>query len=95
MTLGVGYGFRTDFLAAIPPFFVTVFGFLEGGLLKNVRLKAAAAAVCVVVFLYELTLRGAALDVFVQQWGAVPRRVLPALTLDSRVPHEAGSTSTS
>jgi hypothetical protein len=51
IVLGVGYGFRTDFLAAIPPFFVTVFGFLEGGLLKNVRLKAAAAAVCVVAFL--------------------------------------------
>src|SRR5205807_10532391 len=45
--------------------------------------------VCVLVFLYELTLRGAALDAFVQQWGAVPRRVLPALALDARVPHQA------
>jgi membrane associated rhomboid family serine protease len=36
-------------------------------------------AVCGVVFLYELTLRGAALDEFVQRWGAVPRLVLPAL----------------
>ncbi|MBV9324269.1 MAG: rhomboid family intramembrane serine protease [Chloroflexi bacterium] len=31
------------------------------------------------VFVYELTLRGAALDEFVQRWGAVPRLVLPAL----------------
>jgi membrane associated rhomboid family serine protease/uncharacterized protein YggT (Ycf19 family) len=44
---------------------------------------------CVLVFLYELTLRGAALDLFVQQWGAVPRRVLPALALDPRAPHVA------
>jgi len=51
VVLGIGYGFRTDFLAAIPPFFFTVFGFLEGGLLKNLRLKAAASAVCIVAFL--------------------------------------------
>lgn len=31
------------------------------------------------VFLYELTLRGAALDQFVDRWGAVPRSVMPAL----------------
>ena len=45
--------------------------------------------VCVLVFLYELTLRGAALDAFVQQWGAVPRRVMPALALDPRASHQA------
>jgi len=58
-----------------------------GGRRQAVTLGIIAA--CVLVFLYELTLRGAALDVFVQQWGAVPRRVLPALTPDSRTPHEA------
>jgi membrane associated rhomboid family serine protease len=36
-------------------------------------------AACCAVFLYELTLRGAALDRFVQTWGAEPARVLPAL----------------
>jgi membrane associated rhomboid family serine protease len=41
---------------------------------------------CVVVFVYELTLRGAALDLFVQRWGAVPRVVLAALFGDPRVP---------
>jgi membrane associated rhomboid family serine protease len=43
-------------------------------------------AACVVVFLYELTLRGAALDLFVQRWGAVPRVVLAALFGDPRAP---------
>jgi membrane associated rhomboid family serine protease len=41
---------------------------------------------CAVVFLFELTLRGAALDTFVQQWGAVPRTVLTALTGVASVP---------
>jgi membrane associated rhomboid family serine protease len=41
---------------------------------------------CAIVFLYELTLRGAALDLFVRQWGAVPRVVLAALFGDPRVP---------
>ncbi len=41
---------------------------------------------CVIVFVYELTLRGAALDLFVQRWGAVPRVVLAALFGDPRVP---------
>jgi membrane associated rhomboid family serine protease len=41
---------------------------------------------CVLVFLYELTLRGAALDLFVQRWGAVPTVVLAALFGDPRVP---------
>jgi membrane associated rhomboid family serine protease len=43
---------------------------------------------CVLVFLYELTLRGAQLDLFVQRWGAVPRMVLPALAGDPRVPRQ-------
>jgi rhomboid family protein len=36
-------------------------------------------ALCTLVFLYELTLRGAALDRFVSQWGAEPRLVMAAL----------------
>jgi len=51
VVLGVGYGFRTDFLAAIPPFFLTVFGFLEGGLLRSLRLKALASVACLAAFL--------------------------------------------
>jgi hypothetical protein len=50
--LGVGYGVRTDFLANIPPFFLALAGFLEGGVFKNLRLKAAAGAVCAAVFLF-------------------------------------------
>lgn len=41
---------------------------------------------CVIVFLYELTLRGTALDLFVQHWGAVPRVVVAAVFGDPRVP---------
>jgi rhomboid family protein len=44
---------------------------------------------CVLVFLYELTLRGAALDAFVERWGAVPRVVVAALTADPRAPRQA------
>jgi rhomboid family protein len=46
----------------------------------------AIIAACVVVFVYELTLRGSALDLFVARWGAVPRIVIAALTGDPRVP---------
>lgn len=46
----------------------------------------ALIVACVLVFLYELTLRGAALDQFVERWGAVPRFVLAALAGDPRVP---------
>ena len=49
--LGIGYGFRTDFLANIPPLFVTLFGFLDGGLFRHLRLKAAAAILFAAVFL--------------------------------------------
>ena len=41
---------------------------------------------CALVFLYELTLRQQALDLFIEQWGAVPQRVLPAISLDPRAP---------
>src|ERR671933_574762 len=46
----------------------------------------ALIAACVLVFLYELTLRGLALDRFIERWGAVPRIVLAALAGDPRVP---------
>ena len=58
-----------------------------GGRRQSVTL--GIIVVCVLVFLYELTLRGAQLDLFVQRFGAVPRLVLPALLGDPRVPHEA------
>lgn len=51
MVLGIGYGFRTDFLANIPPFFVTLMAFLKGGVIKNLRLKAAAGLLFVATFL--------------------------------------------
>src|SRR6266446_2699973 len=41
---------------------------------------------CALVFIYELTLRGSALDLFVERFGAVPRTVIAALAGDSRVP---------
>jgi membrane associated rhomboid family serine protease len=48
----------------------------------------ALIATCAIVFLYELTLRGADLDLFIQRWGAVPRLVLAALAGDPRVPRQ-------
>jgi membrane associated rhomboid family serine protease len=48
----------------------------------------AIIVACALVFVYELTLRGAALDGFVQHWGAVPRVVLAALRGDPRVPRQ-------
>jgi len=48
--LGIGYGFRPDFIGDVPPFFVALFLFLPGGLLRNVGLKIAAAAACVAAF---------------------------------------------
>ncbi len=46
----------------------------------------ALIVACLIVFLYELTLRGVALDRFVERWGAVPRLVLAALSVSSQVP---------
>jgi hypothetical protein len=40
--LGVGYGFRTDLLADIPPFVITLVLFLPDGVFRRLRLKAAA-----------------------------------------------------
>ncbi len=43
-------------------------------------------AVCALVFVYELTLRGQQLDLFVERWGAAPRAVLAALSGNPQVP---------
>jgi hypothetical protein len=48
---GVGYGFRTDLIADLPPFVFVLFAFLAGGVAANLRLKAVAAAACVAAFL--------------------------------------------
>jgi membrane associated rhomboid family serine protease len=46
----------------------------------------ALIVACCAVFLYELTLRGVALDRFVERWGAVPRLILAALGGNPQVP---------
>ena len=48
--LGIGYGFRTDFLADLPIMIVVLFAFLEGGVARHLTLKAAAAFVLVATF---------------------------------------------
>jgi len=48
--LGIGYGFRTDFLIEIPVFFFVLFLFTGGGWLRNLPMKFAAAAVCLALF---------------------------------------------
>ena len=48
--LGIGYGFRTDFLINVPVFLIVVFAFLDGGVGKNLVLKAAASLVCLATF---------------------------------------------
>jgi membrane associated rhomboid family serine protease len=55
---------------------------------RRPNVTIALIVACCVVFMYELTLRGAALDLFVQRWGAVPRLVVPALLGDPRVPRQ-------
>ena len=49
--LGVGYGFRTDFLACLPVLPATLFLFLDGGVMKRWALKAAGTAVFVATFI--------------------------------------------
>jgi rhomboid family protein len=46
----------------------------------------ALIVACIVVFCYELTLRGVALDQFIERWGAVPRQILAALGGSRLVP---------
>jgi hypothetical protein len=49
--LGIGYGFRTDFLANLPVLAIVLFIFLDGGVARNLGLKAAATALYLVTFL--------------------------------------------
>ena len=50
VVLGIGYGFRTDFLIDIPLFLLVLFLFIDGGVLRNLPLKSAAAAVFALAF---------------------------------------------
>jgi hypothetical protein len=49
LVLGIGYGFRSDLLASIPPLLLAV-AFLPGGWRANLVLKAAMVAVALAVF---------------------------------------------
>jgi len=49
--LGIGYGFRADLLANIPPLVVTLLLFLPGGLRANLPLKGAALATAAATFM--------------------------------------------
>jgi hypothetical protein len=49
--LGIGYGFRTDFLANLPLLVIVVFAFLDGGVTRNLMLKAGATVLFVVTFI--------------------------------------------
>jgi len=51
IVLGIGYGFRTDLLACIPPLIVTFALFLPGGIRHNLRLKVQAVAIVLATFL--------------------------------------------
>jgi hypothetical protein len=48
--LGVGYGFRTDFLICLPVFPLVLFAFAPGGITRNLRLKVASALVFLAAF---------------------------------------------
>lgn len=48
--LGIGYGFRTDLLACIPPLLVSLWLFAPGGVVKHVSWKAQATAAMLVAF---------------------------------------------
>ncbi len=50
VVLGIGYGFRSDFLIDIPLFALTVGLFLDGGLRRHIPQKLAAGAVCAAAF---------------------------------------------
>ena len=48
--LGFGYGFRTDLLINLPVMAIVLFGFLDGGISKNLVLKTMATALFVATF---------------------------------------------
>ncbi len=47
---GIGYGFRTDLVAYLPPFLVAALWFLEGGVFRHMAVKVAAIAVTLATF---------------------------------------------
>ena len=48
---GIGYGFRPDLVADLPPFFLVLGAFVAGGVTANLRAKSLAALACVAAFL--------------------------------------------
>src|SRR6185295_8709023 len=50
--VGAGYGFRSDLLIYLPPFFVTLAFFMPDGLKKNLGWRSVGALVCVVMFVF-------------------------------------------
>ena len=48
--VGIGYGFRSDLLIYLPPFFITLAAFVPGGVTRNLRRKALQAAACLAAF---------------------------------------------
>lgn len=50
VVLGIGYGFRTDFLVNLPVLPLVLFAFLDGGLTKRLALKAGATALFLATF---------------------------------------------
>ena len=48
---GLGYGFRTDLIGDLPPFFIVLGAFVAGGVTGNLRAKGLAALACVGAFL--------------------------------------------
>jgi hypothetical protein len=51
IVLGIGYGFRTDFLINIPLFLLVLALFVEGGLFRHLKVKLAGAAAFVMAFM--------------------------------------------
>ena len=50
VVLGIGYGFRSDFLANIPPLFITVLLFVPGFNWRAIAAKVGALAIATVLF---------------------------------------------
>lgn len=50
LVMGIGYGFRSDLLANIPPFVAVLLVFLPGGVRRNLGIKAAALALAAATF---------------------------------------------
>jgi hypothetical protein len=51
VVLGIGYGFRTDLLACIPPWLMSLWLFAPGGAARNLAWKAQATAIFLAMFI--------------------------------------------